>query len=402
MSGKYDPNRVTNPIRRRIFRTRITRTENLVSAVLILAVIGAAAWVFAQRDRYDPGERDITIDALRAGSIKEVAYRAPLARWQEGGPAAGGAGAYGAASPGVIGVSIAGTGLAGPGAVPGPDLGIFPPALLGGGWLPDGRVETYEPDNLYEKINGQAEQYLRFDFRRLHYLTLARDAANLTVELYDQGEFRNALGVFASQRDPARTLTESGPLSYYRTSVGAIGLVDRYFFKITASEASPAVREQTDRILAALPRLVAGPGTEPGAGPGAGAAAKSAEPFAILAKGLGVPRESIAYAKENALQFEFFRDVWFGEPKGAAGTRVFLHHAADDAAAAAIEQQLVAEQRQEHEPVDSADGVIVMKHQFLGTYFGLARRGGWLFGADGAPDAASLRALLARVEKELP
>lgn len=392
MSGKYDPNRVTNPIRRRIFRTRITRAENLVSAALILAVIGAAAWVFGQRDRYDPGERDITIDALRAGSIKEVAYQAPLVRWQEGGPAAG------AAGPGVIGVSIAGMGLAGPGAAPGTDLGIFPPVLLGGGWIPDGRVETYDPGNLYEKINGQAEQYLKFDFRRLHYLTLARDAANLTVELYDQGEFRNALGVFSSQRDPARTLTEDGPLSYYRTSVGAIGLVDRYFFKITASEASPAVREQTDRVLAALPRLVAGPG----ASAPAGAPAKATEPFAILAKGLGVPRESIAYAKENALQYEFFRDVWFGEPKGAAGTRVFLHHAADDATAAKIEQQLVAEQRQEHEPVESAGGVTVMKHQFLGTYFGLARRGGWLFGADGAPDAESLRALLARVEKELP
>ncbi len=372
MSGKYDPNRVVNPIRRRIFRTRISRAENVASAALVLLVIGAAAWVVAQRDRYDPAERDVSLEALQAGSIKEVSYRAPLARWND-----------------AAGVPAAPGGPAGPGAAAGPDLGLFPPALLDGGWQLDGRVETYDPSNLYEKINGQAEQYLKFDFRRLHYVTLADGPTTLTVELYDQGEFKNALGVFASQRDPEREVTRQGPLSYYRTSVGAIGIADRYFFKITASESGPKVSGKTDQLLAMLPRVASGGGA-------------SNEPYAILAGALAVPFEKISYSKENALQYDFFQDVWFGEPKDGKGTRVFLHRAADETQAKQLSERLVVEQRNEHDLVESAGGRTLMKHQFLGTYFGLARHGGWLYGAENAPDPDTLRALLARLDKELP
>lgn len=347
MSRKHHPDRVFNPIRRRIFRTRITRAEHLASAALIVAVALAAGWALAQRDNFDPSERDVSLAALEAGSIAELPYRAPLVRWRE-------------------------PGTAGP-AAPEADLGPFSPALLEGGWRLDGRIERYDAANLFEKINGQAEQYLKFGFRELSWMTLEDERRSLTIELYDLGEFRNALGVFASQRDPDQGVERSGPVFFYRTSVGAIGVCGPRFFKITGSASDEAVRAKSEQlvgVLAGLPR-------EDGGGEA---------PFAVLAERLELPFESIAYVNENALQFAFLREVWFGTLDGATGARVFLHRAGDGAAATELFARLVREQELEYARVEARSDRVLLRHEYMGSFFAVAHRDGWLFGVDGAPD----------------
>lgn len=359
MSRKHHPGRVLNPIRRRIFRTRITRGEHVVSAALIVVVILAAGWVLAQRDRFDPSERDISLEALEAGSIAELPYHAPLARWSE-------------------------PGAAGP-AASSPDLGAFSPSLLEGGWRLGGRIERYDAANLFEKINGQAEQYLKFDFRELSWITLEDDRRSLTLEVYDLGEFRNALGVFASQRGPEQAVERRGPVHFYRTSVGAIGVCGPRFFKVTGSEADDTVRSKSEQlldVLAGLPRDDGG----------------AAAPFTVLSERLALPFESIAYVNENALQYDFLRDVWFGTLDGASGTRAFLHRAASVQAASDLFARLVREQELEHARVDARSNRVVLRHEYLGSFFAVAHRDGWLFGVDGAPDRQSAERTLERLE----
>ena len=70
MSKKYHRDRVLNPIRRRIFRSRITRTENVVAAALVLAIVLAGAWVLAQHDNFDPADRSATIRKDRDGNYQ--------------------------------------------------------------------------------------------------------------------------------------------------------------------------------------------------------------------------------------------------------------------------------------------------------------------------------------------
>ncbi|MDH3284630.1 MAG: hypothetical protein OEQ13_07810 [Acidobacteriota bacterium] len=362
MPSKYAPDHVLNPIRRRIFRRSITRAEMASSGVLVAALFLAGLWILVQRDNFDPGERDVSYEALVAGSIEELPYRAQLVRWREPGSADAGAS--------------------------GPDLGVFPVGLLDGGWELDGRVETYDESNLYEKINGQAEQYLKFDFRKLHYVTLAREDTYLTLELYDQARFRNTLGVFAAQRDPEQKVETRGPLVFYRTAIGAIGLLGNYFFKITASAPGEPVAAKTESLLSALAELeTAGDASDEG--------------FSILADGLRLPFSSISFAKENALQFDFLREVWFATVGGADGARVFLHRADSEEAARELYGQLVAEQKYEHALVDGGDSRSVMKHEFLGTWFAVARRGSWLYGVDGGASSQDAGALLSSLEKEI-
>lgn len=363
LAAKYGPHRVLNPLPRRIFRTRIRPAEHAASVAILVLLVLAGAWVLAQRDAYDPSERDISVEALRAGSVKQLPYHAPLERWREPGSAGAAAGL--------------------------PDTGIFPSSILGDGWTLDGRVETYVPDTLYEKINGQAEQYLKFGFRELHYATLAREDVFVTIELYDQSRFDNALGVFASQRDPSRSVERRGGIHYYRTSAGAIGISNDLFFKIVASETSPAVTSKVDGLLDAIDAIEV-PGES------------SARVFSLLTEKMGLPFERVAYEKQNALQLAFFERVWFGALDEEGLSRVFVHAGNDEDASASVFSKLVEEQSFEHSSVEQGDERALMQHEFLGTYFLVARRGPWIYGVDGVSDAATARDILARVEKELP
>jgi len=364
VARRFSPDRIVNPVRRRIFRTRISPVENVVSALLVLVVLAAGAWVLAQRDNFDPADRDISIEALRAGSIGELPYHAPVRRWRPP-DAATGAGA------------------------PTVPLDPFPATLLDGGFTVDGRVEHYGPDNVYVKINGAAEQYLRYGFRQLHYVTLARDGLFVTLEVYDQGRFAGALGVFAALRDPSRPLERHGAVRFYRTSVGAIGLAGPYFFRITANREDPAVTAKADGlvdVVGALPR-------PQDAGDDA--------PFRVLTDGLGVPFENVSYEQENAFQYEFMSDVWFGRTDADGAARWFLHRAADEAAAAELFAQLVDEQSFEYETVEQDAGRVLLRHRQLGDRFAVAVIGPWLCGVEGADDDGTARSLLERLAGEI-
>ncbi|MDQ7006601.1 MAG: hypothetical protein Q9Q40_05175 [Acidobacteriota bacterium] len=355
--------RVFNPIPRRLLRRRITRAEAMAGGLTLLALLVFGAWILTRAEAYDPAERDIAFETLQQGSVADTLYRRPVRRWVDPGtPAA-----------------------------PTVDLGPFPPSLLEGGWTLDGRVETYTPENLYVKINGAAEQYLAFDFRRLTYLTLARGPLFLTIELYDQGRPAHALGLFARQRNAdAPVLSEQG-VHYTRTSVGALGMRGGLFFRIAASAPGPLVEAKTRQVLRLLAEVDRS-GQEPDG--------KIVEFFTGR---LGLPFEAVSYQKENVFQYDFLEDFWFasGLEKLGAGrdARIFVHQARDAGRAEALYRRLVAEQLAEYEPIEQAGEDILLRHRYLGTVFALARDGARLYGVEHAADRAVARALLARMQE---
>jgi hypothetical protein len=345
-------------MKRRVIRTRISRAEVAFGAAFLVLVVLAAAWVAAQRDNYDPSERDISFDVLAEDSVEDTLYRRPLRRWVE-------PGSEGAASP-VL------------------DLGIFPADLLDGGWSLDGRVETYDADTLYEKINGAAEQYMAFGFRQLHYATLARDGRFLNVELYDQGSFPNALGIFSAQRDANREVRRDGSVYFYDTPAGAVGGVDQYYFKISGDRAEEAIREKAFRLAAGLGRL-------PGSGD------PTPRGYAILTDGLGLPMDRVAYQRNDAFQYEFFTDVWFGRIEAGEDARFFVHQARDGRQARTIYDQLLEEQSFDYADLERGDGFAVLRHLYLETVFAVRVHGDLVLGVEGAADETAAREYLRRL-----
>ena len=132
--------------RPKLLRKEIPTGEALVGVVLLLLIVGMGVWLGEQRTNYDPGERDIETSLLVAQSVEDNLYRIPLKRWRD--PSLGEVGA----AP----------------MEPGP----LPSSILEGGWRTASTPKVFVPDNLYEKINGQAEQYLKFGFEDLTVVEL--------------------------------------------------------------------------------------------------------------------------------------------------------------------------------------------------------------------------------------
>lgn len=353
--------RLFNPLKRKVLRRQISEHETRFAIVFLLLLVATAVVVGMQKDRFDPSERDISFAQLEKDSVEDTLYRTPFKRWVAPG------------SEGAVQASV--------------DLGIFPPEVLAGGWQLDGRVETYDPSNLYEKINGAAEQYLSFGFRRLDYLTLAKDQHFLTIEIYDQAEFGNTLGLFSAQRDASRRVTtRPDGVFYYSTSVGAIGGYENYYFKISGNSTKEAVTSKATALVEVLAGLPVQASTAPW-------------PFTVLTQRLGLPFDRVAYQKNDVFQYDFARDFWFGSLGGGSEARYFLHEASDAEQARTLFDQLVEEQSFEYEAVETDSRNALFEHRFLHTFFSLHRRGPLVFGIDGAADPGQARAAQARLEK---
>ncbi len=208
-----------NTMRRRVLRRRIPRSELVFACLFLPLLVVIATWLCSQKTHFDPADRDISVKALCQGDGQQPLYHTPLRRLGEGrGPAP-------------------------------LDIGGFPAALLDGGWALDGPVERYDPEDLYQKIDGAAELFLRFGFVRLEVLTLVRDGLYLSLEDYDQGDFRDAQGVFAAQQPPGCEVARRGGLFFCETSVGFVALQGRHYLKASGSEVAPGIDAKAAQFL---------------------------------------------------------------------------------------------------------------------------------------------------------
>jgi hypothetical protein len=351
--------RIFNRMRRQLFRKRIGLPE-IAGSLAALAVLAAAvAWVASRRDAYDPAERDVSFAVLEQQSVPDRLYQRPLQAWVE-------------------------PGRAGPAA--GPSLGAFPPAILAGGWVLGTRLQQFDPDTLYVKIDGAAEQYLRFGFKQLHYVGLRREGGpeEIGIELYDQGDFSGGLGIFSAQRDPAKPVRRAGELTYYETSVGAIGVMGRWFFKLAGNAESAPIRDKSRQLVEALATLPLQRGEVPFG-------------FRVMAGGLALPFEDVAYQPVNVFQFDFAKDFWFGRLPGEKQARWFLHRATGADVAAELYERLLTEQRFDYETVSEQEQRTVLRHRFLKNWFAMVLDGPMLYGVENAPTQAVLEPALARL-----
>lgn len=353
-----------NTRKRRVFRSRIGAGELAFGVIFVVLVIAMCVWIFVQRDNYDPSERDITMSLMEEGSVEDTLYRTPLARWQDPAQAA----AHGGAAT--------------------VDLGIFPTATLEGGWTPSTRVQVFDDSNVYEKINGAAPQYQSFGFKNLHFVGIQHptEPLEINIEVYDQGAFENALGIFSAQRDADRAVEQQGQVYFYRTTVGAIGMVDRFYFKFTGTAEGPATEEKTTQLLRAFATHPEGESVPPKA-------------FLVLRDVLEVPFEGIAFEKSDVFQYQFAQNFWFGVPDIQADLRYYIHEASDEAAAIELFDLLLENHLFDYDEVERTDDTVILKHKFLDTRLAMKRTGALLFGFDGAPPELNAQEVLGTLQE---
>ncbi|MAW77744.1 MAG: hypothetical protein CMJ95_10240 [Planctomycetes bacterium] len=349
-------NRLERP---RLLRKEISTTETAVGVLLLLVILGMTYWLVEQRSNYDPGERDIDIALLVAQSVEDNLYKTPLKRWRD---------------PNLADVGVASVAL-----------GPFKPSLLEGGWRAVSTPQTFEADTLYEKINGQADQYMKFGFQKLTVIELERPSTGrlLDVFLYDQGTFEGSLGVYQEQRGGRATEQFEG-VHYTPNAIGAIGMSGRVFFQIIGDVPDSSIEQMTRRVVMALAKL-----DQQDVAPSG---------FETLNRELGIPFQQIGYQPTNVFQYRFAQNFWFGGLEDTAGARIFVHTAKSPSDARELYDKLLAELLEDYDAVESAPTHTILQHSFLKTYFGLMHEGASVFGVEKHPQLEAVTLVLKRLQ----
>ena len=123
------------------------------------------------------------------------------------------------------------------------------------GWAPRGAARTYQAENLFEYMDGNAEGYLIYGFQSMRGVTCTRDGVAFVIDISDMGDADSAYGMFTANRDsrqPATALGAGGQIVPRR----AIFAKGQYYVEIAANpegDHTAALRQWTAVLEALVP-----------------------------------------------------------------------------------------------------------------------------------------------------
>ncbi|NOZ60890.1 MAG: hypothetical protein GXO74_04340 [Calditrichaeota bacterium] len=179
---------------------------------------------------------------------------------------------------------------------------LFATSLLAGDILdikqfdPESKTEIYNPENLFEYIDGGADIFLSLGFQQLQVRDFAFDSLQFTVELYNMGTQLNAFGIYKSERPQNTPGLKIGAEAVISPPYQAIMFKGVYYVKINVyeGELDSTVGFQ---ILTAISRAIKGEGNFPAQ-------------ISILPEKNKIP-ESEGYVREAFLGMSFLKRCLF-------------------------------------------------------------------------------------------
>jgi len=107
----------------------------------------------------------------------------------------------------------------------------------------------YNPDSLYQYIDGGADIYLLYDFKNLLHQDFKSGAAELTVDIYQMDNTEDAFGIYSAERSPTYKFISTGVEGY--RDKGVLNFIeDHYYTKLSASGANAdTLLDQFARLL---------------------------------------------------------------------------------------------------------------------------------------------------------
>lgn len=94
---------------------------------------------------------------------------------------------------------------------------FIPPEIPG--WEQEGDVEVFTIDNLFDHINGASEFYFSYHFQKLWVTRYKKGEAEITLEVYDQGDPVHAYGIYSMERPEGAKVSAIGAQGYFEESI---------------------------------------------------------------------------------------------------------------------------------------------------------------------------------------
>jgi hypothetical protein len=331
--------------------------------------------------------------------------------------------------------------------VPEPQRGIaamLPMTGLPPGWTigksGEKHLETFNADNLYEKIDGRAESFLQYGVKGMAYAFYypTGDPNNeLQLYVFEMGDSLKALGKYGSEKPEEFQSVSIGDQGY-TTAGSTLFYAGKYYTQIVSTADDPKFAafalELARRVVArqkpgagGAAGTVAAGGTpvpaakpaeseetaeaKPAAGPKPVAEAKPAAAEVtpatyfglLLAKGReGEPK----YVAQDAFGYSFFSDVFMADYKeGNVTWQGFLRPYRDAQEAKAVFQKYLEGVKKDGAEIktiaaEGADEIVVSTN--IGLVDVVFRKGNTVAGANGATAAPPAEAYARAMAKALP
>jgi hypothetical protein len=122
---------------------------------------------------------------------------------------------------------------------------LLPDDNAAAGWTRGPEVRAFGPDNLYEFIDGAADNFLIYGFQQVvtaEYNNSQKPPLQAVMEIYQMQDSRNAFGVYASERNAESEFKKIGAEGY----VGGTALnfwSGPYYVKITVFQESADLKQ---------------------------------------------------------------------------------------------------------------------------------------------------------------
>ena len=118
----------------------------------------------------------------------------------------------------------------------------------------------YNPDRLYQYIDGGADIYLLYDFKALLHRDFKSGATEVTADIYEMSKPEDAFGIYAAERSPGYKFFAIGAEGYRDKGILNF-LADRYYVKLSGS--GPNVDPLLDQFARVLSGRIGGTRTLP-------------------------------------------------------------------------------------------------------------------------------------------
>lgn len=104
------------------------------------------------------------------------------------------------------------------------------------GWKSVSEVLSYNPDNLYEYIDGAADQFIAYGFQELISRDLSSDSLKVTIDIYDMGTRLNAFGLYKNERPQDERALAIGTEAYISPPYQCLLVKENFYVKVNAFE----------------------------------------------------------------------------------------------------------------------------------------------------------------------
>ncbi len=114
------------------------------------------------------------------------------------------------------------------------------------GWQMQGAPYAYQPDKLYQYIDGAADQFIAYGFKKLcgaEYICKTDKQESLVIDVYDMGSQLSAFGIYTSKKDPASASPGIGAESFGNDQYVAF-YKDRFYVEI-----QPRISSANNRLI---------------------------------------------------------------------------------------------------------------------------------------------------------